>query len=287
MKVELVKPQGYCAGVLNAINVAKKAREENPNNNVYVLGMLVHNKSVIKELSSYKIKTLKNDSRIPLFLHKGDILIFTAHGHDEKLDKIATKKGLKIYDCTCPIVKKNLDLIKQEIKENHQVIYIGQKKHKETLAALAVNDNVSLYDTKTGILYNKITDDSPLVINQTTLNFLSLTAIHDDVKAHVPNARITNEICNATRLRQEAILGIEENTDLIIVVGDKKSSNSNKLYEIAKSKYPDKMVLMVENLNELKKYQLSKYKKATISSGASTPIKIVEEIKDYLENYLR
>lgn len=284
MKVELVKPQGYCAGVLNAINIAKKAKEENPNNRVYVLGMLVHNKSVINELTKNGIKTLKKSNNIPFYLKRGDVLIFTAHGHDEKLDILAKNKGLIVYDCTCPIVKKNLDMIKEEIKNHHQVIYIGQKEHKETMAALSLGKNVSLYDTKCGFNYNSVTDNSPLVINQTTLNFLSLSSIHDDIKSHIPEARIQNEICNATRLRQEAILNISNDTDLIVIIGDKLSSNSNKLFNIANSKYLDKKIIMIESLDDLEKIDLSLYKKATISSGASTPMKIVEEVTNYLNN---
>lgn len=289
MKVELVKPQGYCAGVLNAINTAKKAKEEHPNKDVYVLGMLVHNQNVINFLSNIGIVTLylTNNGELPETLKAGDVVIFTAHGHDKKLDELAIKKGLIIYDSTCPIVRKNLDLIQSEISNNKKVIYIGQKNHKETQAALAISSNVSLYDTSDGFDYTKFTEKAPLVVNQTTLNFLSLKNIHDEIKSHIPEARILNEICAATRLRQEAVLNISNDTDLIIVVGDKLSSNSLKLFEIANNKFKDKKVLMIQNLDELKEYDLSKYKKATIASGASTPSEVVDEINKYLLNNFR
>ena len=284
MEVALIKPQGYCAGVMQAIKLAVEAKEYNPNRNVFVLGMLVHNKIVIDELSRHGIKTLEGDNEINLInsLSKGDVIIFSAHGHDPKLDELAKSKGLIIYDATCPKVANNMNRIREEIKANHQVIYIGQNGHRETNAALSLSNNVSLYDTKLLINYQLITDKSPFIINQTTLNFYELDKYHKDILKHFPNARIENEICNATRLRQEAILKIEKDTDLIVIVGHKKSSNSNKLFEIAKENYPHALVLMVNNLDELKVFDLKNKIKAAVGSGASTPQYIVDQIYNYL-----
>ena len=284
MEVELVKKQGYCAGVMQAIKLAFQAKEENPQRKIYVLGMLVHNQTVVDELSRNGIVTLegKNEEDLLKSLSEGDVVIFSAHGHDEKLDLLARERGLIIYDATCPKVANNLALIRENIKADHQVIYIGQNGHRETMAALSVSKNVSLYDTQLLINYQDITDKSPLVINQTTLNFLSLKGIHDDIKEHIPGARIENEICAATRLRQEAILSIDPTTVLIIIVGDSKSSNSRKLYEIAKEHYINSDVYMVSGLDEVKKLDLTNKKKAAISSGASTPFNIVKEIQEYL-----
>ena len=285
MKVELVQPQGYCAGVMNAIKIAYLAKSENPDKNIYVLGALVHNQTVINELNKNGIITLESEdsTRTIKELKSGDVLIFTAHGHDEKLDEIANDHGLIIYDATCPKVRDNMNKIKKEIAANHQVIYIGQTGHKETNAALSISKNVSLYDTKLLINYQLITDKSPFVINQTTLNFFSLSAIHEDIKNHIPEARIENEVCAASRLRQSAITNISKDCDLIIIVGDKMSSNSLKLFDIAKECFPDSLVIMVHDLDDLKNnYNIEGKKKAAISSGASTPNIIAEEIHQYL-----
>lgn len=284
MEVALIKPQGYCAGVMQAIKLAVEAKEYNPNRNVFVLGMLVHNKIVIDELSRHGIKTLEGDNEINLInsLSEGDVIIFSAHGHDPKLDELAKSKGLIIYDATCPKVANNMNRIREEIKANHQVIYIGQNGHRETNAALSLSNNVSLYDTKLLINYQLITDKSPYVINQTTLNFIALEDIHNDIKKHIPGARIANEICAATRLRQEAILNIDKDTDLILIVGDQKSSNSKKLYDLAKEHYINSDVYLVRDLEDVKKLDLANKKKAAISSGASTPLFLVEEIHEYL-----
>ena len=104
----------------------------------------------------------------------------------------------------------------------------------------------------------------------------------NDILKHYPGARIENEICNATRLRQEAILKISKDTDLIFIVGDKKSSNTTKLYDIAISNFPNAKVCFVSSLTDVQELDLSNYKKAAICSGASTPQFVVDDIYNYL-----
>ncbi len=286
MKVSLIKPQGFCSGVTKAISIARKAKEENPNKRVYILGMLAHNKTLIDDLTKDGFITLndENEEETIKSLKAGDVLVFTAHGHDSKLEELAKKQGLIVYDATCFKVKSNLDKIRNEIKAGHQVIYIGQNGHKEANAALSISENVSLYDTQLLINYYLITDEKPYVINQTTLNFYELSTYHKDILEHIPGARIEDEICAATRLRQEAITKIDSDTDLIVVVGSTKSSNSNKLFDIAKSRYPKATTCMVSDLNELTNLDISSKKKAAVVSGASTPQYVVDEIYNYLFN---
>ena len=284
MQVVLIKPQGFCGGVSNAIRISQIAKKEHPNSKIYVLGALVHNQNVLNDLKNIGIETLEgnNEEELISSLSSGDVLIFSAHGHDEKLDALAKEKGLIVYDTTCVKVKRNLEIIKKEIEANHQVIYIGQSGHRETNAALSISKNISLYDIKLPFNYYFITDESPLVVNQTTLNYLEIEDIHKDILSHLPNARIENEICAATRLRQEAILNIEKDTDLIIIVGDKRSSNTNKLFDIACKYYPNALTVLVNDLDEFKKVNVEGKKKAAISSGASTPQYVVDEIYNYL-----
>ena len=284
MNVSLIKPQGFCSGVTKAIDIARKAKEENPDKPIYILGMLAHNNILVKDLEKEGFITLSDIDEVKSIdsLKEGDVLVFTAHGHDEKVEEHARNKGIKIYDATCFKVKSNLEKIKKEINNGHQVIYIGQKGHKEANAALSVSKNVSLYDTQLLINYCFITDTNPYVINQTTLNFYELSRYHDDILKHIPGARIEQEICAATRLRQEAVTRIDKDTDLIIVVGSNKSSNSNKLFDIASTNYKDASVYMVNNLSELKALDIEGKKKAAVVSGASTPKYIVDEIYSYL-----
>lgn len=288
MKVTILEPQGYCAGVTNAINIALKAKEENKDKEVFILGMLVHNQKVINELNEHGITTLyrdnKSDEELLYSLQDESIVVFSAHGHKKNLDDIAISKRFKVYDATCPKVQNNLKIIENEIKNNHKVIYIGHKNHPEALAALSISDNVLFYDIKGEFNYKGVKDKSPLVINQTTLNTKELKEIYIDIIVHLPKARIMDEICPATRLRQEALVNITNDTDLILVIGDKNSSNTNRLLEIAKSNHPSIESYLISDLDELKDIDINKKKHVAIASGASTPKVEIDKIKEYLKS---
>ena len=287
MKITVIEPKSYCAGVTNAINIALKAKQDYPKREIYILGKLVHNQLVINFLNEQGIKTIyqpnKSYEELINTVPKQSILIFTAHGHDKKINDIALQHSLMIMDTTCPKVKHNLDLIEKELNEHHQVIYIGHKSHPETEAALSLDNNVLLYDVKFGFDYSKVSDPSPLVINQTTLNIIDIKNNFEDIKSHIPDARILEEICNTTRLRQEAVIALPDDVDLIIVVGDIYSSNTKRLYEIARMAHPETISVMVSELHELNLSLLKEKKHIAIASGASTPLSAIEEIVEYLE----
>ncbi|MCH5171660.1 MAG: 4-hydroxy-3-methylbut-2-enyl diphosphate reductase [Erysipelotrichales bacterium] len=285
MKVDILEPSGCCAGVNRAILMAINARKENPSLPIYVLGMLVHNESVISNLDELNIVTLKNDSLYDALNNINDgVVIFTAHGHDENLDKIAKEKGLIIYDTTCGFVKYNHNLIKDALNNGHQVIFIGKLGHPETEASLSISKDVLLYDINSGIDYDKITDSSPIVICQTTLSIFEVEEIKNDILNHLKDAKITQSICSATTDRQTALKEINQSSDLIIIVGSKMSSNSSKLFDIARKLYPTKTIIQIKTVNELVNSNLSSYKFATIVGGASTPSDILLKIKEYLES---
>lgn len=280
MKITILEPRGYCAGVNQAIEMALTARKNHPLLMVNVLGMLVHNSYVIAFLKQHDIGLIKNIHEAP----NGSAIIFTAHGHENKDEQIAKEKNLVIYDAICPLVKKNLATIAKEKENHHQVIYIGYPSHPETLAAISSNTNVYLYSIGQTFDYDVISDASPLIINQTTLNILSLENIHQDIKNHLPKARLQDEICRATRNRQEALLQIEEDVDAIIVVGSEKSSNAKRLYEIAQSVHPQVDAFLIESATELPKEILKTKRHIVISSSASAPLSLIEEISNELVN---
>ena len=281
MKVEILKPKAYCAGVSNAINLAYKAREENPKKKVYVLGMLVHNNFVVEELKKKDIQVALNIKGIP----DGEVIIFSAHGHKRELDAVAKEKNLIVYDSVCPKVLSNMKLIEDNIKAGHNAIYIGQKGHPEAEACLSLYNKVILYTNNILNNYHIEEDDSPLIINQTTLSILDIKGIHEDILKAIPNARIANEICGSTRLRQEAILSLDKDVDLIIVVGDNNSSNTKRLLEVAKASHPEVESLMIADASELDMRTCANKSHIVISSGASTPEDIIDAVYNKIVNY--
>lgn len=288
IKVEMLYPRGYCAGVKGAISLAIKAKENNPTKQIYVVGYLVHNKEVIQSLENLGIITLfdanGNYEKLIQNLPNNSILIFPAHGHDEKLDQLAQNQGVTILDAVCPKVRQNNNIIKKDIEENHQVIYVGISNHPETNASISIDQNVILYDIGKDFDYSKVSDKSPLVINQTTLNYAELEKIHALIKANIPEARFQNEICNSTRMRQAQINDLEDDVDLIIVVGDTASSNTNRLLEVANNSHPKATSILVSNVGQLNKDLIINKKHIAISSGASTPSETINMIYAYVVN---
>ena len=282
MEVKIFEPISFCFGVKRAIELVNKIREEYPYNNIYLFGELIHNKSVMDELALKGIKVIefsKNSAEVKLnSFKKNDIVIFSAHGHDKNYEEILIKNGVKYFDSTCPIVKINLNRIS---KANGDVIFVGKEGHPETLASLSKGKNVYLYDINSKFDYSQIKSEQVYVMNQTTLSIFELKRIFKDIKEHFPNAIFTDEICNESRIRQENIASISEDYDLVIVIGDKNSSNTTKLFDIA-NKNKNRKNYLVSNLDEVKTIDLSQHKKVALFSGTSCPKYIIDEIFEYL-----
>ncbi len=281
IKVEILEPKGYCAGVERAIKLAIKARQDNPERDVYVLGMLVHNNYVVRYLEDKGIKTATKIEDIP----NESVIIFSAHGHKVHYDALAKDKNLIVYDSTCPKVQSNLDLIKKYLEKGHQIIYIGQEGHPEAEACLSLSKNVILFHKNLLKNYQSISDPNPLIITQTTLNICDVKSVQTDLISVIPGAHVANEVCASTRLRQEAFSSIKERPDLILVVGDRNSSNTRRLLEVAKSTLPQVPSNLISSADELDDKLLANKKRIVISSGASTPLEIINAVSDKIKNY--
>ena len=280
--IKLLKPIAHCYGVINAINLAKRIANEHKDKNIYVFGLLVHNDEVTKDLLDLGIKTIDLTNKNPLEelnrFDKDDIVIFTAHGHPDIYETILKDKGVTYFDATCPKVKECFNIIRNA----KETIYIGKKNHPEANAALTMNDNVHFYDIHEKFDYSEVKTNDPLIINQTTLSFLELKDIHQEIRENIKNPNIVDEICDATLLRQKAINELDDSVDTIFIVGSKKSSNTMKLYEVAKNRHPNKRVYLLENIEDVKRLDVI-FNNAVIASGTSTPLSTINQIKEYLE----
>ena len=284
MKIEVIEPKGYCAGVVRAIKIALCAKKDNPDKDIYILGMLVHNNETIKMLEDKGITILKDNDKEKAInsIKDGSILIFTAHGHSEKLDKIAKAKNLAVYDATCMVVSANLKLAKEKLNDGYKIIFVGKHNHPETEAILSLSDDILLVEENKPINYYFSTNDKIFVINQTTLNYDNLLNIHNEIHSHYPNAIIQNEVCSTTRLRQQKLRNIDKDVDLVIVVGSSISNNTIELYEIAKSIKEN--VILVESVNDLKEDFIKNKNHIVVVSGASTPSETVDMIVDKINS---
>lgn len=282
MEIKRVVPSGYCKGVVNAINIVKKTKEEYPNENIYILGMIVHNSYVSKQMEDLGVITLEdpNLSKEELLdtIEKG-VVIFTAHGISDKIKQKALDKGLICVDASCVDVLKNKDLIKSYLDNGYDVVYFGKKKHPEAEAILSLSDNIHLVSNISDIDNLNISNDNLFITNQTTMSYLEVEDMLKLIKDKYPTCIIQKEICNATSSRQLAITNIKDG-DVLYVVGDVKSNNTNKLKEIG-SKY-FKKVFLISNYKEINKKDLVNENKIYVTAGASTPPILIDEVIDYL-----
>lgn len=285
MIVKKVIPCGYCKGVIGAINLAKKTKQDNPNKNVYVLGMLVHNQHVIEELNKQGIITLDdtNTSKEDLLNKISDgIVIFTAHGISKQIKQKAIDKGLQIVDASCEDVLKTHAIIEDYINKGYDVLFYGIKNHPETLASLSISNNIHLIASKEDINNLQINNDKLVLTSQTTMSNTQFMNIANIAKEKYPNIIIEKQICNATTLRQQAIIDLKD-CDLLYIVGDKKSNNTNKLVSIALEK-GIKKVFLIEDVNEINDIDLKGINNVYVGAGASTPSYLIDEVIEYLSS---
>jgi len=290
MNIYVTNPHGYCMGVVNAIKLAEQAKYENPHRPVAILGMLVHNEEVIKRLHKKGIFTLydtaKSHKELLQEINPATIIVFSAHGHVKELEEIANQRQLTFIDATCSRVTRNHDLIRSAIQDGKQVIFIGKKGHPETTAALSLDQSIILYDIKEKMKYTDVDIiKETFVLNQTTLSFLELKPIHSELTRHFEHITINEEICSATRLRQQAVMDIPPHVDLIYVVGSSYSSNTEKLVEVAKKTHPRALIYRINTVEDIHVSDLANKKLVAVAAGASTPPDITEEIIAFLRKY--
>lgn len=278
-----VKPQGYCRGVLKAIETAKNTRIQYPNKKITILGNLVHNQYVKKALQYYSIDTIEDTTKTRYELldeiNEG-IVIFTAHGVSPKVYKKAKDKGLILIDASCPFVLQTQKIVKKYLDEDYTIFYIGKNKHPEAESIYTMSDHVYLIEPHKDI--PKINTSKIFVTNQTTMSIYELKDTFEKIKSLYPFAIFHDEICNATRVRQQAILNLK-NVDCLIVVGDPTSNNSQKLVDIGK-KAGIQDIFSIQTVEDIDKKDFEKYSTIAITSGASTPTYLTNQVKDYLSN---
>ncbi len=285
-KVIDVNPRGFCKGVYNAIELAKKARLEHPNEKISILGELVHNKDVTSALSLLNIDTIESKGKTRLELldqaHDG-IIIFSAHGVSPLIENKAKSKGLQTINASCVDVLVTQDLIKKYIEQNYEILYIGQRGHPEAEAVLEINESkINLVEI--GLPIPKV--DSPLIFvtNQTTMSIFDIQETLNLISLKYPHAVLSNETCSATRLRQEAILKLPNSVDAIVIIGDRQSNNTRMLAKIAQNK-EIRNIISVQNLRELDPSLLDHCVEVAITAGASTPKFIIDSVVNFIKAY--
>lgn len=287
MQVTKITPRGYCYGVVDAMVIARNAAlDKTLPRPIYILGMIVHNKHVTDAFEQDGIITLDGENRKDILdkVDKGTV-IFTAHGVSPEIREIARQKGLVSIDATCPDVTVTHDLIAEKSQEGYDIIYIGKKGHPEPEGAIGVApDHVHLVQSIEDIDQLQLHREKLLVTNQTTMSQWDVAHLMKRLEEKFPNIEVHKEICLATQVRQEAVAKQAGATDLLIVVGDPKSNNSNRLTQVSEEIAHTKSY-RIADLSELKLEWLKGVNTVGVTAGASTPTPIVKEVIKFLDQY--
>jgi len=282
IEVILASPRGFCAGVVRAIETVNLTiRSEGVP--VYVLHEIVHNKHVISELERQGAIFVKDLAQIP----RGEICIFSAHGVSAEIEKMATSLGLRTIDATCPLVTSIHQMVERYHRQGYDVIIIGHHGHPEVVGTAGrVVDRVHIVASESEAERIDVsTPDKTAYVTQTTLSVNDVIGIKSALERRFPTIKgpKSSNICYATQNRQNAVTYLAREADLILVVGSKNSSNSNRLREVAR--LSGGTSYLIDDRNDIDPKWLKDVLKIGITAGASAPERLVDGVLDWLHEH--
>ena len=281
-EITIAKTAGFCFGVNRAVETVNNLLSQGKK--VCTLGEIIHNSYVINDFEKKGVKVINSPSETPA----GYTLVIRSHGCVKKDLEFIKKNNIDFVDATCPFVKK-IHKIVEVNKENNQILLAaGNADHPEMIGIRSYFNNKSYVISCKNDLQKLINDGSIshknliIMISQTTFSKKEWENCTNLISNGFTNITIHDTICNTTNSRQEEAEKLSKTSDLMIVVGGEKSSNTRKLYEICKK---NTNAILVESVKNLPLINYKKYTKIGIVAGASTPIKLVEQIKIFLEGW--
>ena len=275
----LLKPRGFCAGVVRAIDIVRIALEAfgAP---IYVRKEIVHNRYVVDDLASKGAIFVDEIDEVP----NGQRVIYSAHGVAPEVREASRKRGLRVIDATCPLVTKvHVEAIKFA-KEGHSLVLIGHHDHDEVVGTLGEAPDVTyVISTPEEVETLNIPDPNRVAyLTQTTLSLDETVHVIEALKKKFPNIRgpHAQDICYATENRQTAVKDVSAECDLLLVVGSDNSSNSNRLVEVARNLRTGSY--LIENCKAIKSEWLEGVRTVGVTAGASAPEILVEQVVEFL-----
>ena len=284
MKILLANPRGFCAGVSRAVDVVKKVleAEESP---VYVRHEVVHNQAVVSDLKRKGAIFVKELDEVP----DGAVCIFSAHGVAQSVQETAKLKKLRIYDATCPLVTKVHREVQKASRENIECVLIGHKGHPEVEGTLGQygreGRHIYLVEDVEDVATLQVKNPESLIYaTQTTLSVDETRGIIAALKAKYPSIRSPKkeDICYATQNRQDAVRALARKVEVVLVVGSKNSSNSNRLRELAER--CGIAAYLIDSADDIELGWFSGKTSCGITAGASAPEYLVKRVVEHLKS---
>ena len=274
MKILLAKDAGYCFGVRDAVNLAYDTADKD--GDVYMLGHIVHNENVVKDLDSAGAKVVDSLENIP----KDKPVLFRAHGTSVETWDNANKKNMNIIDATCPLVLEIHDEVKKLEAEGRKIIIIGDHGHDEVKGiASQVKDPIIVSSSKEALTLRKYKRAG--VVSQSTQTIENVQEIINIIMTKVFDLRFVNTICFPTKRNQTQIKELAKQCDLMVVIGSFTSANSKRLTALAKERN-DKSY-QVTNADEINPNWFKEVEIVGVSAGASTPDKIINDVLEKIK----
>lgn len=284
MQIKLANPRGFCAGVDRAITIVDRALElfEPP---IYVRHEVVHNKYVVNSLRQRGAVFVDELHEVP----DDCIVIFSAHGVSQQVRQEASSRGLKVFDATCPLVTKVHLEVSRASKKGTECILIGHQGHPEVEGTMGQYDNpeggIYLVESAKDVASLKVKDEANLYYcSQTTLSVDDTADVIDALRARFPKIHgpRKDDICYATQNRQDAVRELAKDCDLLLVVGAKNSSNSNRLREL--SEKMGTKAFLIDDADALQEDWLKTASNVGVTAGASAPEILVQGVIEKIKS---
>ena len=279
MNVELAKTAGFCFGVKRAVDTVYQQIEQYRGEKIFTYGPIIHNEEVIKDLRSHGVEVLNDEEKLKTA--DADVVVIRSHGVAKYIYDILEERGITCVDATCPFVKKIHKIVAEKSAEGSYIVIVGNGEHPEVQGIRGwAGEQVTVVQTPEDAERFELSDKDQKVciVAQTTFNYNKFKELVEIISKKRYDIVVLNTICNATKERQTEARQIAARVDAMVVIGDKRSSNTQKLFEICKEECLN--TYYIQTLDDLDINQLRSVESVGITAGASTPNKIIEEVQN-------
>ena len=278
MEVNVAKTAGFCFGVKRAVDQVYEQTEKENGKKIYTYGPIIHNEEVVKDLRSRGVEVIHSEEELAA-LTEG-IVIIRSHGVPKRIYDLLEERKLQYVDATCPFVKKIHNIVKKASEEGSHVIIIGNPEHPEVQGIMgwSLLPVTVIQDAEEAEQLSLPEEQKICIVSQTTFNYNKFKDLVEIISKKRYDISVLNTICNATKERQTEAKSIAKGVDAMIVIGDKHSSNTQKLFEICKKACNN--TYYIQTLDDLDMNQLRSVETVGITAGASTPNNIIEEVQN-------
>ena len=281
MDVTVAKTAGFCFGVKRAVEKVYEQIEKGKTP-IYTFGPIIHNEEVVRDLEERGVKVLETAEELRQLTD--GVVVIRSHGVGKDIYDILEKNGIEIIDATCPFVKKIHRIVSEQNENGRRVIIVGNGKHPEVEGIKGWgNDDTLVIETAEEFEKLQISDGEKLcIVAQTTFNYNKFQDLVEKISKTRYDILVLNTICNATQERQVEAMRIASQVDVMLVIGGKHSSNTQKLYDICRKEC--KNTYYIQTLGDFNPECISSVRSVGITAGASTPNNIIEEVHTKCQN---